>query len=746
MAECCGLVGRHIDGLAFALTGQAVERARERRRAVRAAATRLAEATGSVRYEVLIGVFSQADYQAIFIEANKAAASFGALCLPFEIDQTVVRELCKTGAGSFDFGSQNRDPSERIVQAIRELLEEHQAAVAKMVRAMADIHGRSAAQEMCRIICRWVGASRPAGLDLLDLLEVARHLDDRAAHFEHLVTATIAQIPEHQILQDDLWYMHHTILLSLAGVLRENSQRTSCLLRTIGGIQSRRQGIGCVWVPRLSWEWLVRGTENLASHVQDIDHLQAAFEKSASIDHAEPVTGHSQQPAGVWAWTMQCLGNVDAWLHKRKVQYALKFTVAAMICAIWAFLSFSHAWYVQNNCHWAVICIAFVFNISIGATTSACLKRLLATCLAGAWAIAAWEISLKGASPPLAVLSTMMLCCACIAAQFYAGRSGLAPIAPVMLIAYAAVFCSAYYEKNNGQPGISGERLGWHRIVVNTIGIAFAMLVSAVLMPCRARVVLLERLAELLHLSSRIAQTTTFMHAAGADHPAAYRCAHSRLVHFLQRSRVLIARSRALHVTAQSEPNLAPARGIAACRQLIDLLETQLEWQMYAFSAYERIGQEAVTYAVRGSLGVRQDILGAFACFNYIVAAALASNRPLPEFLPDIRTARLQSLEIVRQALRAEPGFGATALCRLSVGVWHLAAGQSGILRLARDVVGSEADLLPDIVDRMALVMESGGDPDTTPVNSPLLATFNHPAPHPMQWFAHQHARHNLKL
>ncbi|KAJ2724131.1 Zinc finger protein containing five transmembrane domains [Coemansia sp. Benny D115] len=356
-------------------------------------------------------------------------------------------------------------------------------------------------------------------------------------------------------------------------------------------------------------------------------------------------------------------------LKRRKTQYAIKFTVAMMCWAIWAYIGPTEHFYEINNGVWGLSCIGAVLGVTIGSTLHAGLTRVLGASISG--------------------------------------------VAPVMVISFASVLFSAYFDKSAS----AGTSLGWKHVAVNAVAIVFAFVVSALFMPYKARTALRRRLAELLRLNSLIVQSINHMHIARAEFPAVHQRERRRVEGFVYRSRVLIAKSRALVPAAEREPSVHEKFQTEAHRKLIQTLELQLEWLMYSFFTHIDIkrdrdggGRNTLAVMIRMALTMREDIIGAKSAFNSMLAQALHAKSRLPAYLPDIGTARHEFIEKMHPLMKGRytKSFDVTYLSRWHVGIWHVIITQNDLCLAVRAIVGAETDKWPEEVGFMLDSLEIG--------------------------------------
>ncbi|KAJ2657025.1 hypothetical protein IWW48_004739 [Coemansia sp. RSA 1200] len=392
------------------------------------------------------------------------------------------------------------------------------------------------------------------------------------------------------------------------------------------------------------------------------------------------------------------------WSRRPKTLYAVKFTATMMAWAVWAYIYPIHDFFVRNNGSWGLTCISAVFGVTIGSTVRAGASRLLASSLSGGWAIVTWKAGSHGSDPFLSCVCLGVYFVVAMYAGFFVRR--WAAVGPVMVISLASVLFTSYSVQSE-RDAIS---LGWKHVVVNAIAILFATGVSAVFMPHRARAVLRLRLADVLRLNSRVVQSINHMHVARANFDAAYRSERRRARDFATRSRVLIAKCRALIPPAIREPGVHERFQAAAHARLIDTLELQLEWLLYSFFTHSVQSSPALRAMIRRALPMREDIVGAKSAFNSMLASALSARTRLPAYLPDIATARDSFVQSIRPLLRTTQyasSFEITYLARWDVGIWHLIASQAALSHAVRAIVGAETDCWPETVGFMLDTLET---------------------------------------
>ncbi|KAJ2758544.1 hypothetical protein H4S06_002650 [Coemansia sp. BCRC 34490] len=200
------------------------------------------------------------------------------------------------------------------------------------------------------------------------------------------------------------------------------------------------------------------------------------------------------------------------------------------------------------------------------------------------------------------------------------------------------------------------------------------------------------------------------MHVARASFDAAYRSERRRVRDFATRSRVLIAKCRALIPPAIREPGVHERFQAAAHARLIDTLELQLEWLLYSFFTHSVQSSPALRAMIRRALPMREDIVGAKSAFNSMLASALSARTRLPAYLPDIATARDSFVQRIRPLLRTTQyasSFEITFLARWDVGIWHLIASQAALSHAVRAIVGAETDFWPETVGFMLDTLET---------------------------------------
>ncbi|KAJ1667544.1 hypothetical protein IW140_002124 [Coemansia sp. RSA 1813] len=392
------------------------------------------------------------------------------------------------------------------------------------------------------------------------------------------------------------------------------------------------------------------------------------------------------------------------WSRRAKTRYAVKFTVTMMVWAVWAYIKPFHAFFVTNNGSWGLTSISTVFGVTIGSTINAGVSRLLAVSLSGSWAIVTWKASRQGHSPYPSYVCLVVYFVVALYIGFFVRR--WTAVGPVMVISLVSVLFSAY----NVPSERDATALGWKHVVVNIIAILFATAVSTVFMPHRARTALRTRVADVLRLNSLAVQGINHMHVARADFSGAYRNERRRVRDFVNRSRVQIAKCRALIPAAEREPGVHEKFQADAHRRLIDTLELQLEWMLYSFFTHtNRNGSLVLRSLIRRVLPMREDIVGAKSAFNSMLASALSTRARLPAYLPDIATARDRFVQSMRPLLTPEytSSFEITFLARWDVGIWHLIATQAALCRTVRAIVGAETDRWPETVGFMLDTLET---------------------------------------
>ncbi|KAJ1722244.1 hypothetical protein LPJ53_003317 [Coemansia erecta] len=387
------------------------------------------------------------------------------------------------------------------------------------------------------------------------------------------------------------------------------------------------------------------------------------------------------------------------WLGRPKTRYAIKFTLSMLAWAVWAFIHWSRHFFIRNNASWGLSCIAAVLGVTIGSTLRAGLTRVLGVTLSGAWGIVVWRSSDQG-------YRTILPCTLCIlyfVASFYMSffTRRLSSVSPIMVISFASVLFSAYVDANRKE----GTSLAWKHVSVNIVAIVFAFFVSALFMPYKARTALRRRLAETLRLNSLVTQSINHMHSARAEFPLVRRKEYRRVVAFVGRSRVLLAKCRQLVEPAEHEPSVHERFQTAAHTRLIDSLELQLEWLLYSFFSHATPTEDrdALAMTIRLAMAMREDIIGAKSAFNSMLAAALYSRSRLPAYLPDIGTARHEFTRRMHPLLRDQytRSFEVTYLSRWHVGLWHVIGTQTDLVMSVRAIVGAETDRWPEEVGFM---------------------------------------------
>ncbi|KAJ1645615.1 hypothetical protein LPJ64_002820 [Coemansia asiatica] len=411
------------------------------------------------------------------------------------------------------------------------------------------------------------------------------------------------------------------------------------------------------------------------------------------------------------------------WLNRPKTRYAIKFTVAMMIWAIWAFIRISRDFFIRNNASWGLSCIAAVLGVTIGSTMEAGLVRVLGVTVSGAWAIVVWKASSYGSRAILPCTLSILYFVIAFFFAFY--RKRWSSVTPIMVISFSSVLFSAYVDGKQA----GGTSLGWKHVAVNIIAIVFAFFVSALFMPYKARTALRRRLAEIFHLNSRIIQSINHMHVARAEFPLVHHKEYQRVEHYVHRSRVLIAKCRSLVPAAEHEPSVHEKFQTEAHQRLINMLELQLEWMMYSFFRHSgsKATRKHVAMTIRLALTMREDIIGAKSLFNSILASALHSKTRLPAYLPDIETARHEFIRRVHPLIEDQyaKSFDVTYLSRWHVGLWHIIATQTDLCLGVRAIVGAETDKWPEEVGFMLDSMEVAPPGQVSADNSSEHPSFN---------------------
>ncbi|KAJ1857730.1 hypothetical protein LPJ73_002003, partial [Coemansia sp. RSA 2703] len=588
-----------------------------------------------------------------------------------------------------------------------------------------------------------------AGLARMSLAQMAEAVSRHAKKYEAEVAVCIRSIAPYSVQDDARTHERHVVLLSFIGALRENAACLSRLLSTLHRIDACRADRVQIWLPKLNWNWLYRGRvdeedeeeDSLGADSEDwalanafgtdadtesLDGREAASERTNREPRRSPVRGEFsssdsesdvdasvplRRPSGA---TRPATGTTYTpinhpmartarafldWLGRPKTRYAIKFTAAMMAWAVWAFIRWSRRFFIDQNAVWGLSCIAAVLGVTIGSTLRAGLERVMGVTISGAWGIVVWRSSRGGHRSVL----PCALCIVYFVVSFYLSffTRRLSSVSPVMVISFASVLFSAYVDANRKH----GTALGWKHAIVNIVAIIFAFFVSALFMPYKARTALRRRLAETLRLNSLVTQSINHMHAARAEFPLVRHREHRRVVAAVRRSRVLLAKCRQLVAPAENEPSVHERFPVEAHVRLIDALELQLEWLLYAsFSqATPAADRAALAGTIRRALALREDIVGAKSAFNSMLASALHARTRLPAYLPDIVTARLEFTRRVHPLLLDQytRSFEVTYLSRWRVGLWHVVATQAELVASVRAIVGAETDRWPEEVGVM---------------------------------------------
>ncbi|KAJ2837392.1 hypothetical protein J3B01_002157 [Coemansia erecta] len=591
-------------------------------------------------------------------------------------------------------------------------------------------------------------------IGLMSLEQMADVVDQHIEIFEQTETECIELIAPFSQRDNIQTHEKHVVLLSFMGALRENAICLAAMLRTLHRINAKRPDYVEFWFPKLNWSWLYRGRiddedDNEADPVNDDWTLENAYGTTTNgeiID--EPDDDESTESGSALAMnvygTYNELGGANIpetsseesestprhirrndtdvgelykmidnpyariarsvldWIKRPKTRYAFKFTVTMMVWAIWAYIGVSRKFFIDNNGMWGLTCTGAVFGVTIGSTFNAGFNRVLGVLLSGAWGMVAWRAGNYGQHPYLPCLC----CIIYFVVSFYVGFfvPKWASIAPVMVISFSSVLFSGLY--NGGTE--RSTSIGWKHMMVNSVAILFTFIVSNLFMPYRARTALRKRLAELFQLNTLVVQGVNHMHVARADFPSVHHKELKRVRDSVFRSRIIIAKCRQLIPSAVREPSVHEKFQLDAHQQLINTLETQLEWLLYSFFTHNTRTSDVLSRMIRLALNMREDIVGSKAVFNSILASALSSRKRLPAYLPDIGTARRQFIREMHPLLvdQYTRSFDITYLSRWNVGIWHLIATQTELCAGVRTIVGAETDMWPEEVGFMLDCLE----------------------------------------
>ncbi|KAJ1928425.1 hypothetical protein FBU59_007131, partial [Linderina macrospora] len=317
---------------------------------------------------------------------------------------------------------------ELSVAPVRELLELHQRVFLILIDRFVDLQKDTATKALLWLLTRQKAdvpeyAVQTTGgefdnLEAMSLAQIADYLDKQAAHFEVQETVCIRMIGPYQRLMDEKTFNQYTVLMSFIGALRENSTAISRLLRLVDEILQKRPMKSRVWFPQLSIKWLLLGQANDLANgefgpEEMGNNLETAYETDESTPEldAETKTGTMGDDStddeqmtmddvprstvfdaasefsvavkiskrfgwAVFAYMSPYILAANTWFHQRQTQYALKFTLAMLLWGIWAYIGVTYRFFVRNYGNWGLTAIAFVFNVTVGSTLDAGIKRL----------------------------------------------------------------------------------------------------------------------------------------------------------------------------------------------------------------------------------------------------------------------------------------------------------------------------------------------------------------------------------
>ncbi|KAI8321538.1 hypothetical protein GQ54DRAFT_297951 [Martensiomyces pterosporus] len=808
MAGCCEYFEEAVDTLGKDGCRRS-STASKMRVSVRGSSERYGQLVGGTRYKITIERFSQSDHRQMFIEANRLAASFSTMCLPFEIDDDFRSHLqpstkfasetkekaassqlsvssTSTSISNDDQDSshqedkqlnssilqsqheQSREGAPRALGPIKAQLALHKKILNILAERASGMQDGSPSKALALLVADMLHLRAPsyptdAGyangggdeeaasatahddsqLHLMNLGGIADIVDRRAELFEEAERAFIEMISPYMSKDDPKAHERQIVLLSFIGALRENAICLSNVLRVLHKMYLVRPNRVQVWFPKLSGPWLYRGRasedkdedENPTGEDKDLENAFGTSEEEEEEEGGGSKPQNSTRPesrgetAGsterqqisemlsprrqrvaslksacdcVVTSVAQVLLKIVDWLGTPKTQYAMKFTLTMMAWAVWSYFNFSQRFYIDNHGPWGLTSIGMVFNITIGSTFYAGLMRVLGTLISGAWAIVTWEASKHGSTPYLPCFCCAVYFAVSFYVSFFVPR--WAPVTPVMMISFTSVFFTAYFDGSAAQ----GTTLGWERVAVNVVAILLAILVSAILMPYKARTALRKRLAEVLRLNTMVIQSINHMHMARAEFPLAHKTERELVLNNIYRSRVAISKCRGLFPAAVREPSVHGAFQVKAHMCLIDTLELQLEWLLYSYFTQSSVGGNMLGRTIRQTATLREDIIGAKSAFNSILASALHARSKLPVYLPNVGTARRHFVQHFHSLAMEQysQSFEITCLSRWNIGIWHVIASQEDLCRAVRAIVGSEVDSCPDNVDQMISTLE----------------------------------------
>ncbi|KAI8353382.1 aluminum activated malate transporter-domain-containing protein [Blakeslea trispora] len=253
--------------------------------------------------------------------------------------------------------------------------------------------------------------------------------------------------------------------------------------------------------PEESQVMLKRKASQIASRIENVSSLTGTgFEEEKDqmdfydqLDfYQENETTPLQQAAGKQFWK-KSLYRLNKWLQYGPTRYAFKFTIAAMLLSLMAFLPIPgvNKLYNDNHGQWALLSAMVVINYTVGSTAWQCLYRVIATVVGGVAGYICLLAANRNQNPY--VLAIMILIFQI--PMWYLLLGSKYPRIGFISVLTLAVICSSSYTNMLNESIFEPI---WKRTVTAILAIIVVMIVDQLVWPVWARKELRKRLSDLL--------------------------------------------------------------------------------------------------------------------------------------------------------------------------------------------------------------------------------------------------------
>ncbi|KAJ1918374.1 hypothetical protein H4219_002655 [Mycoemilia scoparia] len=424
----------------------------------------------------------------------------------------------------------------------------------------------------------------------------------------------------------------------------------------------------------------------------------------------------------------------DEWLARDETKYSIKYTVAIMVWAIWAYLEFSRGYYQRHRGNILLLATSTVLNQSAGASLFLGIDRILATIVGAGWAVISYLSSNQG---ELYGVAFVFLAIFAVPAQYVAIYvPDHASAIPSLYVAFISVFYGTI-SRTSVLP-ILQAALG--RFICNLIGVVFAIIVSWWIWTFRSRTHAHQLLAEMFdYIGAMLAQLHS-MQIAGHEYEETFQRSLAELDRVSERMLVSIAEVKGAISNAEKEPSLHGSFDTDLHLDLVKYMEMERESILNAANAAKYVRAEMTRIEVRSTGRLRRDLLASVLVYSHLMAGSLRSGHPLPPYLPDVRQARLRLTNVARKLWLAtgnEANINHSSLRIWALATWQISVLQKNVGDIVSAIVGveryHEIDFDEEIINRAETVMDlsnlasvqtfqSHESPSPSPFASPLIS------------------------